>query len=139
MYDLLYYYMGCFQVNDGNHAASPFGPFENGIEKYCNDYKNYNFNAWSVPYVEQNHFNSFIKNQIDLNRPAIMLFKEYNNKKDGDYGLHYTDIVGYAYTTDTSEPYYIIHDLWSTSDVYRNWNYDVSHEFLWMMFGITPN
>ncbi|ABR47309.1 conserved hypothetical protein [Alkaliphilus metalliredigens QYMF] len=132
VYELLYYYMGSFKVpRTDEHATSPYGPYNNGLEEYFS-HKGYTASVTRNFNIQDSNFNSFIVTEVNNDRPGTILY--YDNDH---YGLHYTTLVGYAYD-EMNTRYYSIHDLWSSSRIYRNWNSDLNNNKIWATFKVVP-
>lgn len=142
IYDQLYNLMNSFSVGGGQHATLPFnyGP---GLDSYFTNVAHYNLSVTSDGYVTLSDYDSFVKYEISRNRPATILYHDTSNDPyDEEYGMHYVTLVGYGYETDSygavTNRYYIIHDLWNSYNVYRNWNSDLLYD-IWHTFTVVPS
>lgn len=128
MYNKLYNYMGSFVVpNSGGQVATLPMDYIPGIYGYLED-KGYSITGIIREYLNKADY-SILKNEVDNRRPGTILYND-----NLTYGLHYVTFVGYSQYIDISANYYIIHDLWSTSNVYRSWDYDIDSNYIWKMY-----
>lgn len=129
LYDELYDYMDCFPFI-GQIATFP-AYYMYGLEDYFYINGGYDLIASQDIFVSISDF-SKLKTEVNNDRPGTILY----NSGSEDYGMHYVTFVGYCQDLNY-EDYYITHDLWSSTgtNVYRNWNYDVSiDDDIWMLY-----
>jgi len=131
VYNKLYTDMESFPVLISSHATLPskYGP---GLEKYFSD-MSYEVNVTIDGNITSSDYSNFIINEVNQNRPGTILFGDNN-----DYGLHYVTLVGYYYE-ESLEYKYIIHDLWTESNVYKDWDQSINNSDFWKFYKIIPN
>lgn len=130
LYDELYDYMDSFPVFNEQVATFP-ALYVYGLEYYLYLNGGYDLITSQDVIVSISDFNK-LKTEVNNDRPGTIL---YNNGTE-DYGMHYVTFVGYCQDL-MDDNYYIIHDLWSSTptDVYKNWDYDVSvDDDVWMLY-----
>lgn len=60
-----------------------------------------------------------IKSEVNYTRPGTVLYMDNEY-----YGSHYVTFMGYSYSTYDDDYDYVIHDGWTSTDVYRDWYVD---------------
>lgn len=107
--------MGTFSCFGGQ--ATTFDSYINGMNNYCTQH---GVNTlWTIT---TDHSYTTLKSEIDASRPGTIMYWGIP-----DYGYHYVTFVGYYHYYVSDQQYYIIHDGWGSSDVYRNWKSDADY------------
>ncbi len=108
--------MGSFPIGGGQVATLPDG-YINGLSGYIVS-KYSTAPLWNAS-IDKTFAN--VKSEINNNRPSTILYWGHPY-----FGYHYVVVTGYQ-TTVADINYYIIHDGWTSNDVYRNWENDVNY------------
>lgn len=120
--------MHTFKLPNGEYATQP-EDYKDGLESYLDNRYANEFNVASFASGLNECDYQIIVDEINNDRPGTVLYYEHPY-----YGWHYVTFTGYSYDLFMDEDYYIIHDGWTNSDVYRNWDYD--EPFIWYMYKV---
>ncbi|MBF4692449.1 C39 family peptidase [Fusibacter ferrireducens] len=125
LYNKLYSALSCFPFL-GDIATLP-DSYKEGVRNYTTSHLVTNLIVLRYSSISNSDI-SILKTEVNNNRPGTILYDDSYR-----YGLHYVTFVGYAQDL-VGDDFYIIHDLWSSTNVYRSWSNDVSDMNFWSIF-----
>lgn len=121
--DELFVKMGSIVISetDKTYATLP-AMYRSGLAAYFQKrYSGFTVTDYSWYQGSPTFSYSTLTAEINAGRPGTLLYM--NNPK---YGNHYVTFTGYSYGDTDGQRIYVIHDSWVQTNVFRNWDSDLS-------------